>query len=305
MSRSITIVAAGVVLSVGLLGAILSLRQKSAERATERATGVSDVSASGASVEPGAELSRGRGRQLLQRIDRLEARLAQLEAADPAAEELDIDAAVLATLKDPSPELDGLLTAAVERGSKARGGIAGRKKLTGVNRAATDKYAASVDARLDEWALEYGLSGSQVDELKSISRAAIERISEAKLNGVGGDDLNAMSVEMQAGIRRVVGDDVYGQVERNRITREARGKLAWVSNAVGGLDDDQHAALDRVVDDSMEGRLPDVIRLRSETMSEPEAETLRERVSRSSSETWEEIRDEILTDEQRRRIPGK
>ncbi|MHC4471881.1 MAG: hypothetical protein ACYTDY_00270 [Planctomycetota bacterium] len=241
---------------------------------------------------------------LRQQVARLENRVRELESSGIEGGGLTAEDVLMAALREPSPELDELVAAAVARvGERKAKGPGDEAKLG--DRAAIAKYVASIESELDRWSEEYGLSSGQVEELKSLTKRSIDRVVEAKASGAGELELRALGVEAQAEVRRIVGDRIYRATERDRLHRETRGKLFWLSAAVGGLSDEQHSELDRAIEAGVESSLADVVRLRSEPLPEREYDTTLERLRQAQAQRWKHIRHEILTEAQRRRIPGK
>ena len=213
-----------------------------------------------------------------------------------------LEAALLALLESPSPALRARFREALEDHVSERDEPTVR--LSDEEERDLAKFIADIDAVLDGWSDTYDLREWQVEELKSLLRRSVERMAGAKRQGASPQELAAMDVEAQAEVRRIVGDAVYVATERVRVTQGARNALTWLSAAVG-LTPAQHTQLDRFVAEGVERDLPAIVRLRSETMADEEREALQRRLEQQRDETWRRIRNELLTEEQRQRIPGK
>lgn len=224
-------------------------------------------------------------------------------AAAPTGGEA-LERGLIEVLRAPSPELRTLLAAAprieagdVPEGTPAKeGGADGSTSL--------DKRIEGIDAQIDSAAETYGLHHTQVDALKELTRRALARTAEAQAAGAGKEELRGIEVDVQGEVRQILGEDTYAAVERSRVTREARGKLTWLAAAVG-LTEAQHTQLDAILAEGVERALPDVIRVRTEHLSPQAFEEAQARLGAGRTKDWDRIRNDLLTPEQRARIPGK
>jgi hypothetical protein len=213
-----------------------------------------------------------------------------------------LEAALLALLESPSPALRARFREALEDPVSERDEPTVR--LSDEEERKLAEFIADIDAVLDGWSETYGLREFQVEELKVVARRSIARMVEAKRQGASPQELAAMDVAAQAEVRRIVGDAVYLATERERVTGEARKALTWLSAAVG-LTPTQHTQLDRLVAEGVERDLPAIVRLRSESLIDDDREALQRSLEQQREENWLRIRNELLTEEQRQRIPGK
>ena len=294
-------VALVITVSAGMM--FLLVPEADVQQATrERAV---DPERRGESDGQAVELPSPRVKELETKLAELENRVRELEStrveANPPAEDESAMKILAAALEAPSPKLEELLVAAMDE-------VRERQELR--ERDAKRKKGAKglisfIDGELDRWSDEYDLTTQEVDELKGLTRRAIDQRMAAEADGASGYELTQLGVEAQGEVRRIVGDEVYRRTERDRLTREARGKLMWLTVAVGGLSEEQHSSLDTVVDAAVEDRLDDVIRRRAEPLTQDEYDTLGALIKQDQASTWERIRDDVLTEEQRRRIPGK
>ncbi len=242
----------------------------------------------------------------------LEARLRKLEAASTPGKNGPVDKDLLAALEAASPEVDQLIAAALARVAERQGekdnaqvereAKAHKQRLSGKDVEGMIKY---IDSELDRWAEAYELHPSQLGALKDLARSAIDVRREAEDRGAGKWEIVGLDVGAQAEVRRIVGERVYVETERERLTREARREFTWLTFAVGGLSEEQHGAIDTVVEARVAGKLSDVVRVRSESMPAEDYGALYERIEQVDQAAWQQIRNEILTAEQRNRIPGK
>lgn len=221
-------------------------------------------------------------------------------APAPGTRPTDLRAAVVATLKEPTAELDGLLAAAVERSQSARkaGAVKGKEADGG------EKTLQWIEGELARWAEKYDLAPHQLESLKSVARAGMAEITEAKQRAAPATEIAQLEVKHQGQVREIVGDRVYAETERERVMREARGNVTWLAAAVG-LTPTQHTEMDRILTEGVTRALPMVVRLRSEALTQEESAQLHARLNEQRGEVWDSIRNGLLTEEQRARIPGK
>ena len=221
---------------------------------------------------------------------------AESSAGSPSDGRTDsIDSVVARLLESPSEELEDLLADAVER-AQARG-------KEGTPNAVAEGIIAFLDAELDRWSKRYDLYPDQVDDLKALARRAVAERQEAEAEGASEWEITELDVQAQAQVRQIVGDDVYRQTERERLTREARGALRMVSFAVGGLSSEQNEALDAIVERRVAGKLDDVVRIRSVALGPDQHAELESQLEAFDADAWQEVRENVLTEAQRKRLP--
>ena len=250
--------------------------------------------------------------EMRHRLQEVETRLAELEdreaAGDPPeGEELDVHALLTMALEEGSPALDELVAAAAARARQGADG--GNEMDSGKGKGWGDGKGAAliawIDSEVERWAETHSLAPTQVEALNLLTRRVIQQRTEAKESGASDWELTRLDVVAQAEVRQIVGDQVYVATERDRLTRELRGWVTWLPSSVGGLSDEQHAQLDQIIASSVEGRLYDTVRLRSEPMAEEDHGALGQELGEQQKQTWSSIREEVLTEVQRARIPGK
>lgn len=212
-----------------------------------------------------------------------------------------LEAAVLALLEAPSPALRVKL-AELAKASPPEAGDAKPTAAEGDPKAIA-ALLTGVDAEAERWGKTYDLGDARVDELKALARRAIERTLAAKREGATAQQLAALDVETQAEVRRLVGDPVYVATERARITADARKGITWVAAAVG-LTAAQHTQLDRILAESVEQVLPDVIRYRTTPLPDAERAAIQASLEQRRTSGWDRFRTDVLTEEQRRRLPA-
>jgi len=223
----------------------------------------------------------------------------------PGAAPVDLSAARLETalldlLTDPSPELRARIAEIAKASPTDK--EEGKSSPAQGEQKAVAALLTGIDAEAERWGKAYDLGEGRVEELKGLARRAIQRTLDAKREGASAQQLAALDVETQAEVRRLVGDGVYAATERARITADARKGLTWVSAAVG-LTPAQHTQLDRMLSDSVEQALPDVIRYRTVPLPEAERAALLASLEQRKAANGERFRTEVLTEEQRRRLP--
>jgi hypothetical protein len=216
-----------------------------------------------------------------------------------------LERGLIEVLRAPSAELRTLLAAAPRfEGGDLPEGTPPAKEGGADGAVSLDKRIEGIDAQIDSAAETYGLHHTQVEALKELTRRALARTAEAQAAGAGKEDLRRLEVDVQGEVRQILGEDTYAAVERSRVTREARGKLTWLSAAVG-LTEAQHTRLDAILAEGVERALPDVIRVRTEHLSPQAFEEAQARLGAGRTKDWDRIRNDLLTPEQRARIPGK
>lgn len=211
-----------------------------------------------------------------------------------------IEAALLELLEDPSPELRAKLAGNAKTPPADK--VDGKSSASDGDPKAIAALLTGVDAEAERWGKAYDLGDARVAELKALARHAVQRTVDAKRGGASAQQLAVLDVETQAEVRRLVGDTVYAATERARITAEARKGLTWVSAAVG-LTPAQHTQLDRILYDSVEQALPDVVRYRTVSLPEAERTAIEASLTKRRTENWERFRADVLTEEQRLRLP--
>lgn len=210
-----------------------------------------------------------------------------------------LETALLELLESPSPALRTRIAELAKAPPVEKG--EGPSQPSEVEQKGIAALFTGVDVELSRWGKTYDLADGRVEELKTFAHGAIQRALDAKRDGATPQQLTALDVEAQAGIRRIVGDPVYVATERARITAEARKGLTWVLASVG-LTPEQHAQLDGIVSDSVERALPDVVRFRSVPLPDAERAALQASLQQRRAANWEHFRDDVLTEEQRRRL---
>ena len=286
---------------------MMFLLNSDAERATQEATRdrAFDPQRRDEGDGQAVELLSPRVQELEAKLAVFENRIRELEStradASSPAEGENAMKMLAAALEAPSPELEELLVAAMDEVRQRQA----LRKSDAKREQGAKGLISFIDGELDRWSDEYDLTTQEIDELKSLTRRAIDQRMAAEADGASRYELTQLGVETQGEVRRIVGDEVYRRTERDRLTREARGKLMWLTVAVGGLSEEQHASLDSVVDGAVEDRLDDVIRMRAEPMPEDEYNAVGALIKQDQASTWANIREDVLTEEQRRRIPGK
>lgn len=247
-----------------------------------------------------SELEKDRGRPPV-----LEGRAAPSPGAPAAApEELSaarLEPALLELLEAPSPALRARLAELAkappaDKGDGKPAGAEGEQK-------AMAALLTGVDAEAERWGKTYDLGDARVDELKALARRAVQKTVDAKREGATAQQLAALDVETQAEVRRLVGDPVYVATERARITADARKGITWVAAAVG-LTPAQHTQLDRILAESVEQVLPDVIRYRTTSLPDAERAAIEASLAQRRTAGWDRFRADVLTEEQRRRLPA-
>lgn len=212
-----------------------------------------------------------------------------------------LEAALLEVLEHPSPPLRAKLSELAKAPQVDKG--EGKAPTPEGDPKAIAALLAGVDAEAERWGKTYDLGEGRVDELKALAQRAVQKTVDAQREGASAQQLAALDVETQAEVRRLVGDPVYTATERARITADARKGITWVAAAVG-LTPAQHTQLDRLLSESVEQVLPDVIRYRTTSLPDTERAAIEASLAQRRTAGWDRFRADVLTEEQRRRLPA-
>lgn len=200
---------------------------------------------------------------------------------------------LVAALSQEGSAVEDAVQAMMERLARRRDAKAVAKK--------NEAVAAWVEGEIDRWGKQYELSSGQVNSLKELTKKALEAQGEEMEPWAR----TQLEVKTQGEVRRIVGDRVYRATEQERMLNEARKSVSWVAYSVGGMTDEQHAQLDRLVHERVEGKLDDTVRVRSEDLGQANHEAMMQRMRDYDLESWRQIREGILTETQRARLPTK
>lgn len=200
---------------------------------------------------------------------------------------------LVAALSQEGSAVEDAVQALMERLARRRDAKAVAKK--------NEAVAAWVEGEIDRWGKQYELSSGQVNSLKELTKRALEAQGEEMEPWAR----TQFDVKTQGEVRRIVGDRVYRATEQERMLNEARKSVSWVAYSVGGMTDEQHAQMDRLVNERVEGKLDDTVRVRSEEMGQGNYEAMMQRMRDYDLESWRQIREGILTETQRARLPTK
>jgi hypothetical protein len=224
---------------------------------------------------------------------------------DPEALEDDPHAIELSGgLLDPTPSVG------VEFVEKVRAAIAEIEKERGEAQAAEKRvkqrewYLDAVDKRLEELREPLALSE---DEIQRIQVLALEKIADRQADEAEGApqaELGEIDRAAQAGVREVLGDARYRQYRKLDIDKIARPMVAKVSS-LAGVNALQRREIEGLLSEHIDRIVDKEVRIRSESLSSEERGELRRQIDEQNQEAWRRLREDILTEEQRKRVPNR
>lgn len=158
--------------------------------------------------------------------------------------------------------------------------------------------------KLREYVPRLGLDDATA---RAFARAATEgatRLLDAQEAGATGDELAALHRENQRGYQELLGEGGYRELRKLELDAAARPTIVSIAGQAG-VDARQREQIESLLSQHIESLVDLDVRARTEALEATELQSIRERMDRANRTAWDRIRREILTAEQRERVPRR
>ncbi len=167
-----------------------------------------------------------------------------------------------------------------------------------------ERFLRDAARRFREYQQRLGLTDDEVTRLHAIAEGSVERRLSAQDDGADRDALSMLDRTTQREVQSVLGDERYVQYRKLEIDRMARPIVANIASHTG-VDGAQRREIEGLLSEHIDRIARDESRLRSEELPAAERERLRNDVNTANREAWRRLREDILTDDQRGRMPER
>jgi hypothetical protein len=166
------------------------------------------------------------------------------------------------------------------------------------------KVLADLAKKLTNYTKPLDLTDAEIAEYTELATEYLDERFDAQLEGAEQSELRAMDRAARRGVQALLGADRYRKMRALEIDTLARPVIADTANRAG-VTTEQREQIETLLSTHIE-RMVDVdVRMRTEELP---AETLRElqtEVQRMNRQAWDDLRYDILTEEQRGRVPER
>jgi hypothetical protein len=257
------------------------------------------------------------------RIERMEQRLVDVErkparsrAEARAATAIDDvradaegpDAAALHSV-DPSdePTVDAPDEEFVQRVAAALGEIDRRKKAAEQRETIEQRrsrYLSEAHKQYANYRDPLALSDGDVTRLESISEKFVDQRIELQTSGADGAALAEQERAARREIRDVLGAERYRKLRGLELDKVARPVIVMAATRAG-VDTEQRERIETLLSDHIERIVDYDVTLRTDEVQDDERKRIQDEMNRANREAWDRIRNDILTQEQRGRVPER
>jgi hypothetical protein len=165
-----------------------------------------------------------------------------------------------------------------------------------------EKYLQDLDRRLADYQERLGLTDGQIADVSRLAHDGVARYMEAQAGGATPEKLGEIGRSLSRSVRDLIGPDTYRGLRLLDLDRAARPRIVDIANRAG-VDASQRQRIEGLLADHLEGIVDREVRLRTEEMPADDRTRLRETLNDANRNAWDRIRGDILTEEQRSRVP--
>ncbi len=166
------------------------------------------------------------------------------------------------------------------------------------------RYLTEVDKRLRDYADPLQLTEAQLTSFKSAAETSIDARLAAQANGAKREELESLDREKERAFRDILGSARHREYRKLEIDRFARPFIADIASKAG-VDGRQRDQIESLLSSHIDRLVDTDVRLKTEELDGSTRTTLRTSVNTANREAWDRLRNEILRDDQRDRVPAR
>ena len=167
-----------------------------------------------------------------------------------------------------------------------------------------DKFLASIKKRYRNYREPLQLSGDELERIEKTATTYVDERLDLQADGATRPELEARDREARREIRAILGTDRYRKLRRLELDQSARPVIVDAANRAG-VDAGQRKQIETLLADHIERVVDLDVRLRTDEVSDDERRQIREQMNTANRSSWDRLRNDILTDEQRERVPER
>jgi len=172
----------------------------------------------------------------------------------------------------------------------------------GEQRRKREKYLNGLDKRLSNYKDRLGLTDPQVADLGRLAERAFDERAAAQVAGATGDELASMDRETARVSQGLMGQETYREFRKLELDRAARPII--VDAAIkAGVDQEQRDQIETLLTRHIEKVVEWDVRVRTDDLPGDERERIMTEYRNANRDAWDRLRSDILTEEQRQRVP--
>lgn len=167
-----------------------------------------------------------------------------------------------------------------------------------------EKALRELGRKLREYVPRLGLDEATANAFVEATTAGTTRLLDAQAAGVGGEELATLTRENQQRYQDLLGEAGYRELRKLELDAAARPSIVSIAGQAG-VDGPQREQIERLLTDHIESLVDLDVRARTQELSPEERQSIRERMNDANREAWDRLRRDILTEEQRDRVPRR
>lgn len=167
-----------------------------------------------------------------------------------------------------------------------------------------DRYLAEVHKQYANYRVPLDLSDTEITHLESISEEFVDHRIELQNSGAGDVEIAAQERAARREIRDVLGAERYRKLRGLELDKVARPVIVMAATRAG-VDTEQRERIETLLSDHIERIVDYDVTLRTDEVPDAERKRIQDEMNRANRDAWDRLRNEILTEEQRGRVPER